>query len=67
MHTLVIGFDSGNEVEVTCEEFNFTSSNVTGEITKYSINGVDGDIPLFMKCEAIEYIIKKQPKQEDSE
>ena len=39
---------------------------MTGEITKYSIDGVDGDIPLFMKCEAIEYIIKKQPKQEDN-
>lgn len=67
MHRIVIGFENGNEVEIACEEFKFTSSNMTGEITKYDIKGIDGDIPIFMKCEAIEYIIKKQPKQEDSE
>ena len=67
MHRLVIGFENGNEIEVVCEEFKFTSSNVTGEITKYGINGVDGDIPIFMKYEAIEYVIEKQPKQEDGE
>lgn len=67
MHRLVIGFENGNEVEIACEEFSFTSSTATGEIINYSIDGVDGDIPLFMKCEAIEYVIKKQPKQEDGE
>ena len=67
MHRIVIGFENGNEIEVACEGFSFTSSNATGEITQYSIDGVDGDIPIFMKCEAIEYVIKKQPKQEDGE
>lgn len=65
MHRLVIGFENGNEIEVACEEFSFTSSNATGEITRYSIDGVDGDIPIFMKCEAIEYIKKKQPKEDE--
>lgn len=67
MHRIVIGFENGNEIEVVCDEFKFTSSNVTGEITKYDITGIDGDVPLFMKCEAIEYIIKKRPKKEVGE
>ena len=67
MHRIVIGFNNGNEIEITCEEFKFTSSNMTGEITRYDIKGIDGDVPLFMKCEAIEYIIEKQPKQEEGE
>lgn len=67
MHRIVIGFENGNEIEVVCEKYEFTSSSATGEITQYDIKGIDGDIPIFMKCKAIEYIIKKQPKQEDSE
>lgn len=67
MHRIVIGFENGNEIEITCEESIFTSSNMTGEITRYEIKGIDGDVPLFMKCEAIEYVIKKQPNQEDGE
>ena len=67
MHRIIIGFDNGNEKEIVCEEFKFTSSNVTGEITKYNITGIDGDIPIFMKCGAIEYIIKKHPQKEDCE
>jgi len=56
---LIIRFKSGFELPITCEKFKFTTSNITGEITNYHIEGIKDNKPLFLRSEDIELYIKR--------
>ena len=56
---IIIRFKSGFELPITCEEFKFSTSNITGEITNYSIKGIKDNKPLFFRAEDIECIWQK--------
>ena len=56
---IIIRFKSGFELPITCEEFKFSTSNITGEITNYSIKGIKDNKPLFFRAEDIECIWRK--------
>lgn len=56
---IIIRFKSGFELPITCEKFTFSMSDITGEITNYNIEGIEGDKPLFFRSEDIECIWKK--------
>ena len=56
---IIIRFKSGFELPITCEKFKFSESNITGEITNYSIEGIEDNKPLFFRAEDIECIWQK--------
>lgn len=56
---IVFKFKSGFELPITCDNFKFNKSELTGEITEYSINGIKDNIPLFFRSEDIECIWQK--------
>ena len=57
---IIIRFKSGFELSITCEKFKFSTSNITGEITNYSIEGIEDNKPLFFRAEDIECIWQKK-------
>ena len=56
---IIIRFKSGFELPIRCEKFTFSMSNITGEITNYSIEGIKDNKPLFFRAEDIECIWQK--------
>lgn len=56
---IIIRLKSGFELPVTCEKFAFSRSNITGEITNYTIEGIKDNKPLFFRAEDIECIWQK--------
>lgn len=56
---IIIRFKSGFELPITCEEFTFSMSSITGEITNYSIKGIEDNKPIFFRAEDIECIWQK--------
>ena len=56
---IIIRFKSGFELPITCEKFAFSKSSITGEITNYSIEGIEDNKPLFFRAEDIECIWQK--------
>ena len=56
---IIIRFKSGFELPITCEKFTFSRSNITGEITNYSIKGIEDNKPIFFRAEDIECIWQK--------
>lgn len=56
---IIIRLKSGFELPITCESFKFSRSNITGEITNYSIEGIKDNKPLFFRAEDIECIWQK--------
>lgn len=56
---IIIRFKSGFELPITCEKFTFSRSSITGEITNYSIEGIEDNKPLFFRAEDIECIWQK--------
>ena len=56
---IIIRFKSGFELPITCEKFRFSTSSITGEITNYSIEGIEDNKPLFFRSEDIECIWQK--------
>lgn len=59
---IIIRFKSGFELPITCEKFKFSTSIITGEITDYSIEGIEDNKPLFFRSEDIECIWQKMDK-----
>ena len=53
---IIIRLKSGFELPITCEKFKFSTSGITGEITNYSIEGIEDNKPLFLRSEDIECI-----------
>lgn len=56
---IIIRLKSGFELPITCEKFSFSKSSITGEITDYSIEGIEDNKPLFFRAEDIECIYQK--------
>ena len=56
---IIIRFKSGFELPITCEKFTFSRSNITGEITNYSLEGIVDNKTLFFRAEDIECIWQK--------
>ena len=56
---IIIRFKSGFELPITCEKFKFSRSDITGEITNYSIEGIEDNKPLFFRSDDIECIWQK--------
>lgn len=56
---IIIRLKSGFELPITCEKFTFSRSDITGEITNYSIEGIEDNKPLFFRAEDIECIWQK--------
>ena len=56
---IIIRFKSGFELPITCEKFTFSRSDITGEITNYSIKGIEDNKPIFFRSEDIECIYQK--------
>ena len=56
---IIIRLKSGFELPITCEKFKFSRSDITGEITNYSIEGIEDNKPLFFRAEDIECIWQK--------
>ena len=56
---IIIRLKSGFELPITCEKFKFSRSDITGEITSYSIEGIEDNKPLFFRAEDIECIWQK--------
>lgn len=63
---IIIRFKSGFELPITCEKFTFSKSNITGEITNYSIEGIEDNKPLFLRSEDIECIYQKMDTVKES-
>jgi len=63
---IIIRFKSGFELPITCEKFKFSTSNITGEITNYSIEGIEDNKPLFFRSEDIECIWQKMDTVKES-
>lgn len=56
---IIIRLKSGFELPITCEKFKFSRSDITGELTNYSIEGIEDNKPLFFRAEDIECIWQK--------
>lgn len=56
---IIIRLKSGFELPITCKKFRFSTSSITGEITNYSIEGIEDNKPLFFRAEDIECIWQK--------
>ena len=52
---IVFKFKSGFVLPVTCEEFEY-STNLNGELTEYSMKGIEDNKPIFFRAEDIECI-----------
>lgn len=64
---IIIRFKSGFELPITCEKFSFSRSSITGEITNYSIEGIEDNKPLFFRAEDIECIWQKMGARKGEE
>ena len=63
---IIIRLKSGFELPITCEKFTFSRSNITGEITNYSIEGIEDNKPIFFRSEDIECIWQKMDTVKES-
>lgn len=62
---IIIGFKNGRELSIVCDNFKFKQSSVSGELTSYQIDGLEGSIiPYYMDVKDITYICKKEENLE---
>lgn len=58
MNTYTIYFKNGTTFTFSCESFSVTYSKLTDEIVGYSLKGVEGAYPTFIKCDEIMMVVK---------
>ena len=51
--TIAFIFKNGYELKVKCENVTLTTSNLTGRITGYTIDGIDSNKPLYIDVNEI--------------
>ena len=50
---------NGWDIPVVCKNYTITTSNLTGELTNYSLTGVEGRHPIFIRFNEIVAIINE--------
>lgn len=55
---IIIRFKSGFELPITCESYSFSTHPMTGEIEKYTIEGIKDNIPIFFRSEDVECVYR---------
>ena len=53
---MCIRLKSGREFLFSCETYEITKNNITGEITAYNLTNVKGECPLYIRTSDIESI-----------
>lgn len=54
-----IVFKNGSKLEITCEEFNIITNNLTGKVQSYDIKSIKDNKPLYLDFDEILYIVRK--------
>ena len=62
--TIVFRFKDGFELPVECESFECTTNSMTGQISSYTIKGINGNKPIYISLEDVMCIWRKGGEQE---
>lgn len=63
--TIVFRFRDGFELPVECESFEYSTSNITGQISSYKIKGIKDNKPIYVSLNDVICIWRKVGEHDD--